>query len=84
MAAAFELFHRISDPGSAQVRRFVSDHELLRTVRFRNLVYPEVKADFDARGGQTAPALWDGQVLHQGAEAVIARLKAFFDVGRAS
>jgi hypothetical protein len=79
-----ELFHRIADPGSAKVRRFVVDHELGEWVRFRNLTYPEVEKDFLARGGKDAPALWDGERLFQGDEAVIARLKAELDLGRAS
>ena len=79
---AFELFHRISDSESARVRRYVSEHDLLEHVRFRNVVYPEVQRDFAAHGGQTLPALWDGELLFQGAEAAIARLEAFMDVGR--
>jgi hypothetical protein len=80
--AAFELFHRIGDPGSARVRRFVSEHSLEGDVRFRNLVFPEVERDFTDRGGKLAPALWDGERLIEGAEAAIARLKAYLDVGR--
>jgi hypothetical protein len=52
-------------------------------VRFRNVTYPEVQADLDARGGGGAPALWDGQQLTRGADAIIARLLAHSDVGRA-
>ncbi len=77
---AFELFHRIPDPASAQVRRFVEAAGLQEQVRFRNLVYPEVQRDFEARGGRQAPALWDGQVLIEGAEAAIARLKALVGI----
>jgi hypothetical protein len=83
VAARFELFHAIGDESSARVRRWVADHELLETVRFRNVVYPEVQADLSARGGTTAPALWDGARLVSGADAVIAALQAFGDVGRA-
>jgi hypothetical protein len=79
----FELFHAISDPSSARVRRYVQEHDLQEVVRFRNVTYPEVVADLTARGGQDAPALWDGQRLHNGADAVIARLEAHRDVGRA-
>ncbi len=80
--AALELFHRISDPGSARVRRFVTDFALEDEVRFRNLTYPEVQRDFDARGGKQSPALWDGSELIEGAEAVLARLQALTDIGR--
>jgi hypothetical protein len=84
MSARFELFHLISDAGSARVRRFIVDHELEPWVRFRNVTYPEVQADFSARGGSAAPALWDGEALVEGADAIIARLTAFSDVGRGS
>ncbi len=80
--AAFELFHRIADPASAAVRRYISDRGLLSEVKLRNLHYPEVEQDFVARGGRSAPALWDGQRLVEGAEAIIARLAAHADVGR--
>jgi hypothetical protein len=78
----FELFHLISDPPSAKARLFVVDHALEDRVRFRNLTYPEVQEDFRARGGLTSPALWDGHTLHQGAEAVVARLMAAVNLGR--
>ncbi|MBJ6763644.1 hypothetical protein JGU66_22980 [Myxococcaceae bacterium JPH2] len=77
-----ELFHRIADPQSATARRFVTDHQLEDRVRFRNLTYPEVEADWRKLGGQSSPALWDGTHLHQGAEAVVARLMAVVNLGR--
>lgn len=80
--APFELFHSVSDPSSARVRRYVVEHELEPVVRFRNVTYPEVVADLTARGGRDTPALWDGERLHQGADAAIARLDAYRDVGR--
>lgn len=79
-----QLFHRIADPPSAQARRFVVDYALEDRVRFRNLTYAEVEADFRALGGHTSPALWDGVHLHQGAEAVLARLMAVVNLGRDS
>lgn len=76
----FELFHSISDASSAKVRRYVTEHDL--EVRFRNVTYDEVMTDLRARGGTTAPALWDGERLITGADAIIARLAAHSDVGR--
>ncbi len=80
----FELFHAVADVGSAKVRKYVVDHELTAAIRFRNVHYPEVQADLIARGGTVPPALWDGEKLFVGAEAVIAKLVAYGDVGRAS
>ena len=70
-----ELFHAISDVGSAEVRRYVVAHGLEGRVRFRNVTYPEVQEDLRARGGASVPAAWDGAVLHVGAPACIARLE---------
>jgi hypothetical protein len=77
-----ELFHLIADPPSAVARRYVVDYALEERVRFRNLAFPEVLADWRERGGHTTPALWDGVHLHQGAEAVVARLQAVVNLGR--
>ena len=77
-----ELFHRLEEPRSARVRRWVVDHELAAAVRFRNVAYPEAAADFASHGGQETPALWDGERLFTGAELVIARLQAVLDLGR--
>ena len=78
-----ELFHRLDEPRSARVRRWVVDHDLLPEVRFRNVVYPEAAADFAAHGGSETPALWDGERLFIGAELILARLQAVLDLGRA-
>ncbi len=77
-----QLFHRLEEPGSARVRRWVVDHGVLEQVRFRNVLYPEAASDFAARGGSETPALWDGERLFIGPELVIARLEAVLDVGR--
>ncbi len=82
-APPFELFHAIADEGSARVRRWVTEHDLKDAVDFRNVSYPEAQAALTARGGGATPALWDGQRLFTGADAVIARLAAHRDVGRA-
>ncbi len=79
---ALELFHAIGDDSSAKVRRFVVDRELGAFLRFRNVTYDEVKADLAAHGGSATPALWDGVQLVTGADAIIARLLAYADVGR--
>jgi len=78
-----ELFHRLDEDGSARVRRWVTEHGMKDRVRFRNVVYPEARADFEAHGGTVTPALWSGGQLFSGAELVIARLEALLDVGRA-
>jgi hypothetical protein len=77
-----QFFHAITDEGSARVRRYLVDHELSAAVMFRNVVYPEAQAALTAVGGTTAPALWDGQKLFVGPEAIIARLEAWRDIGR--
>lgn len=71
----YELFHAISDAESAKVRAFVTDADLVEQVRFRNVHYAEVKADLAARGGTSAPAVWDGVTLVSGADACIAKLQ---------
>jgi hypothetical protein len=77
-----ELFHRLDEPRSARIRRWVADHGLLDAVRFRNVIDPEASADFAARGGIETPALWDGERLFIGADLIIARLQAALDLGR--
>ncbi|HLM48447.1 MAG TPA: hypothetical protein VK458_31575 [Myxococcaceae bacterium] len=77
-----ELFHLIADPPSAVVRRYVVDYALEDRVRFRNVAFEEAEAAWRNWGGHTTPALWDGEHLHQGAEAVLARLQAVVNLGR--
>ena len=71
-----ELFHATNDEGSAAARKLVVDRGLVGKIRFRNIFYPEVQADFDARGGKTTPAVWDGEKLIEGRDAVLAFLMA--------
>lgn len=66
-----ELFHATNDPSSAAARRMVVERGLEEKVRFRNIFYPEVQADFAARGGSRLPALWDGTRLIEGEAAVL-------------
>ncbi len=76
-----ELFHLITDEDSAAARRLVVARGLESQVRFRNLAYTEVRADFDARGGTTIPALWMAGTWVNGRDAVLAQLDAL--AGRA-
>ncbi|MFP2932971.1 hypothetical protein ACLESO_49050 [Pyxidicoccus sp. 3LG] len=77
-----ELFHLIADPPSAEARRYIVDHSLEDRVSFRNVAFPEAEDDWLSLGGKTTPALWDGTHLHQGAQAVVARLQAVVNLGR--
>jgi len=70
-----ELFHTINDLPSATVRRRVDELGLLPKLRYRNIHFPEAKADFEAHGGQLLPALWDGENLIQGEAEVLAALE---------
>ncbi|WP_342376967.1 hypothetical protein NVS55_37000 [Myxococcus stipitatus] len=81
-SSTLELFHRIADKPSAVARRYVVDHALEDRVEFRNLAYEEAERDWTLHGGHSLPALWDGTHLHQGAEAVVARLQAVVNLGR--
>ena len=77
-----ELFHRLDEPRSARVRRWVADHGLLESVRFRNVIYPEAAEALALHGGSDTPALWDGARLFTGADLIVARLEASLDIGR--
>ncbi|WP_043710070.1 hypothetical protein [Corallococcus macrosporus] len=82
MSGTLELFHRIVDAPSARARRYIVDFALEDRVRFRNVAFDEAEADWRRLGGHTTPALWDGTRLHQGAQAVMARLQAVVNLGR--
>jgi hypothetical protein len=69
-----ELFHRLVEPDSALARRLVLDEGLHSQVRFRNVAFPEAAAALASHGGGGTPALWDGEQLATGLEAVRARL----------
>jgi hypothetical protein len=70
-----ELFYTIADADCAAARKEVYARGLKERIDFRNMYYPEVLADFTARGGERLPALWDGATLHQGLAAVVSRLQ---------
>ncbi len=75
MDTAFELFHLIVDAGSAQARKVVVERGL--DVKFRNVAFEKPEARLKELGGDgTVPALWDGEKLHVGTDAVLARLRA--------
>jgi hypothetical protein len=77
-----DLFHRIAHPPSARVRLYIVEHGLEGSIHFRNVEYADAAGDLARRGGDDVPALWDGQRLLQGAEAVLARLQRLVDIGR--
>jgi hypothetical protein len=76
MAASLELFHEVAHAPSARVRRLAVERKVTAHLRFRNISYPKVAAEFQARGGHTLPALWDGVTLWQGEAAVTEKLSA--------
>ena len=70
-----ELFHQIVDAGSARARKRVVERGLEEQVKFRNTAFEKPAARLKELGGDgTVPALWDGQTLHVGTDAVLARL----------
>ncbi len=81
--AIWELFHEIAHSPSARARSYVVDNFLEDCITFRNVFYDEARRDWLSRGGTSLPALWDGERLYQGAEAVIARLQVLTNIGRA-
>jgi hypothetical protein len=66
-----ELFYIIADTDCAAARKAAMADGVREKVSFRNLDYPEVAADFAARGGTHLPAIWDGERLHEGLPAVL-------------
>jgi hypothetical protein len=72
VAAPAELFHAIADAASAEARRRAAALGLLGRLDLRNVHYPSHRAALAARGGGAGPALWDGERLHQGLDAVVA------------
>jgi hypothetical protein len=74
MSVATELFYIIADADCARARAVVMERGLKERVDFRNLFYDEARRDFEARGGEKLPALWDGERLHQGLDGVLAAL----------
>jgi predicted DCC family thiol-disulfide oxidoreductase YuxK len=79
-----ELFHVLVHPGCSRVRQWIVDHDLTEAVQFRNLHFPEHLEALRAHGAgeSDVPCVWDGETLHRGADACIARLQAEQDLGR--
>jgi hypothetical protein len=76
-----ELFVRAGDSVCERVLERVDDG-LRELVRVRDVSQQDARDALHARGGAGVPALWDGARLFSGTEAVLARLRAFLDVGR--
>ena len=77
------IFYQEGDGGSARVLTFIEEHGIQDLVVARDIAFADARAAFDRLRGSSTPALWDGERMHQGAEAVLARLMAFLNVGRA-
>jgi hypothetical protein len=69
------LYHRLADPASAGVRRWIVERGLKSRVDFQN-VDTEAADAFAALGGQRVPALWDGTRLHVGPDDIRTALGA--------
>lgn len=78
-----ELFVAPDDRGSEKVRTFVQDHYLEDLVQLRDVSDARTRDAFLSAGGGTLPALWDGKRMTYGAEAAIAQLERFTNIGRA-
>jgi hypothetical protein len=65
------------------VLAFIEDNGIEEFVRLRDVALEDARADLQRRRGAGVPALWDGHQLYEGAEAVLARLIAFLNIGRA-
>lgn len=71
-----ELFHEIVGEDNTRVRREIVALDLKARIDFRNVHFESHRDRFAALGGSRTPALWDGERLHQGAEAVLRALRA--------
>ncbi|HET7825623.1 MAG TPA: hypothetical protein VFK90_09825 [Anaeromyxobacter sp.] len=74
--ASLELFHRLAEPESAAARTLVRELGMLEAVQFRNVAFDSHRGALAAHGGAATPALWDGERLHVGLDAIRAALGA--------
>ena len=75
MTPELVLYHRLADPDSAEVRRWIVEQGLKPRIDFQN-IEAEGAEDFRTHGGTRVPALWDGRRLHGGTEAIRVALGA--------
>lgn len=73
---AAQLFHEIVGEDHARVRREIVRRGLKTRIDFRNVVFESHRARLADLGGSRTPALWDGERLYEGAEAVLRALRA--------
>jgi hypothetical protein len=66
----FVLFHRVPDQASARIRREIVARGLKSRVDFQNVDSEEGADLFAARGGTAVPAVWDGESLRTGPDAI--------------
>lgn len=72
----YELYHEIDgESANVRVRREIMARGLKALIDFRNIYWPEDREAFEALRGTRTPALWDGQRLHEGEEAVMRALR---------
>lgn len=65
------LYHQISDPGSAAVRKLLFEMGLSDSVQYRNIQASEAAAqDFQSMGFQKTPVMILDGVDYQGLEAI--------------
>jgi len=73
--SGYELYHEISGDTNVRVRREVVARGLKDRIAFRNIFWDEDREAFVLLGGTRTPALWDGERLHEGEEAVMRALR---------
>lgn len=66
----FVLFHAVTDPASARVRREIVARGLKPRIDFQNVESEEGAELFAAHHGTALPAIWDGERLLTGADTI--------------